>query len=120
MRSETPAHSRCGGCPAKVGAGGGVGPLQAACRTVDDAEERPDRQLESELEPGLELVPAPRVHSGLAPAPALAAPDQERAAALIEVAFGECERLLMRSPARQRITIKPRSRRRAGGRRRRA
>ena len=72
--------------------------MPATRRTADDAEERPDGQLESELEPGLEFVPSPRVHSDLAPAPALAAPDQQRAAAVIEIGFDECERLLDAEP----------------------
>jgi hypothetical protein len=75
VRSKTPAHTRCGGCPAKVGAGRSVGPPQAACRAVDDAEERPDGKLESDLEPWMELVPAPCVHSDIASTSALAAPD---------------------------------------------
>jgi hypothetical protein len=40
------------------------------------------------------LFPAPRVHADLAAAPSLATPDEERPAALIEVAFRESERFL--------------------------
>jgi hypothetical protein len=36
---------------------------------------------------------AASVHSDLAPMASRAAPDQERAAAVIEVGFGECERV---------------------------
>jgi hypothetical protein len=48
--------------------------------------------------PGVELFPAPCLHADLAAASALAAPDQERAAAVIEVAFGESERFLDSEP----------------------
>ena len=62
-------------------------------------------------QPGLELLPAPVVHADLSAPAALAAADQQRAAARVEVGLGERERLVMRSPARQRTTIRPRSRR---------
>jgi hypothetical protein len=44
------------------------------------------------------VVPSPCVHADLAAAPALAAPDQERPAAVIEIAFGERERFLDAKP----------------------
>jgi hypothetical protein len=40
------------------------------------------------------LFPSPRVDANLATAPALPAPDQQRATALVEIAFGEGERFL--------------------------
>src|SRR5215216_2673884 len=61
--------------------------------TVDDAEQRPDRQLNAHVEPGRELFPGPVVHPDLAAAAALAAPHQQRAAARVEVGLGERERL---------------------------
>jgi hypothetical protein len=43
---------------------------------------------------GLKFLPAPVVHADLAPAPALAAADQQRAAALVEIGLGKRERFL--------------------------
>jgi hypothetical protein len=57
-------------------------------------QQRPDGKLESQLEPWLELLPAPRVHSDLAASPALAAADEQRAAPVIEIGLGERERFL--------------------------
>jgi hypothetical protein len=48
-------------------------------------------ELESLGEPRLRFVPCPGVHADLAPAAALAAADEQGAAPLIEVGFGECE-----------------------------
>jgi hypothetical protein len=62
--------------------------MAAACRTVDHAEQRPDRQLQTQLEPGLQLLPAPGVHADLAAPAALAASDEHGATALIEIALG--------------------------------
>jgi hypothetical protein len=70
----------------------------AARRAVDDAQHGTDRKLGPEVKQGLEFVPSPCVHADLAAAPALAAPDQERAAALIEIALGQSERLLDPQP----------------------
>src|SRR3954468_22743626 len=53
----------------------------------------PDRQLEPEVQPGRELFPGPVVDADLAAAAALAASDQERSAAGVEVGLGERERL---------------------------
>jgi hypothetical protein len=44
------------------------------------------------------LLEAPCVHADLAPAPALATTDEEGAAALIEIAFGQRERFLDAQP----------------------
>src|SRR5688572_2223274 len=74
-------------------AGGAGCPQPSACRTVDDAEQRSDRQLDPGLEPWFELLPRPVVHADLAAAAALAAPHQQRSAARIEVGLGERERL---------------------------
>ena len=78
---------------------GGVGPVMAMRRTVDDAEQRPDGKPDSQLEPRLELLPAPRVHADLAAASALAAPDEQRAPAVIKVGFGKRKRLLDAQPS---------------------
>jgi hypothetical protein len=58
--------------------------VASARRAVDDAEQRTDRELAAHVSSqGWSLFPSPRVHADLAPAPALAAPDHERAATLI-------------------------------------
>jgi hypothetical protein len=74
--------------PAQIGSRGGARPKAAACRTVDHAEQRPDRQLQAQLEPWLQLVPAPGVHADLAAPAALAASDEQGPTALIEIALG--------------------------------
>ena len=51
-------------------------------------------KFEAELEPGLELLPAPVGHADLASASALAAADEQRASSLVEVSLGERERFL--------------------------
>jgi hypothetical protein len=63
-------------------------------RAVDDAEQRPSRQLGAGGEPGAQLLAAPLVHADLAAAAALAATHQEGAAPRVEVVLGERERLL--------------------------
>jgi len=73
VRRETAPDAGGNGGSAEVGPGGDTGPLAAARRTVDDAEQRSDRKLEPQLEPGLELFPAPRIHPDLAAPAALAA-----------------------------------------------
>jgi hypothetical protein len=45
----------------------------------------------AQVEPRLQLVPAPGIHADLAPPAALATPHRQRAAALIEVGLGERE-----------------------------
>jgi hypothetical protein len=72
--------------------------VASARRAVDHAEQRTDGELAPQVKPGPELFPAPCVHADLATAPALAAPDQERATALVEIAFGERERFLYAQP----------------------
>ena len=54
-RREAPPHARRGG-PSQVGACGPAGPVPAACRAVDDAEQRPDRKLDAQREPRLHLL----------------------------------------------------------------
>jgi hypothetical protein len=53
-----------------------------------------DRQLDARLEPGRELFPGPVVHADLAAPAALAAADEQRSAARVEVGLGERERLV--------------------------
>jgi hypothetical protein len=53
---------------------------------------------------------SPGVHADLATPTALSSPDEQRAASLIDIGLGQGERFL-RSPARHKITVSPRSRR---------
>jgi hypothetical protein len=57
-----------------------------------------DRELTPYVKPRLEFFPSPCVHADLATTPALAAADQERGTAVIEIAFGESERFLHAQP----------------------
>jgi hypothetical protein len=98
MRRGPATHTRCGGGPAQVRASGGARPHSAAGRTIDDAEQRTDGQLESPLQPRLQFLLSPRVHTHLAAASAFAATDEQRAAAVVEIGFGERERFLNAQP----------------------
>src|ERR671935_216983 len=75
-RRRTPASRATA---AQLRTGGAGCPRPSACRTVDDAEQRSDRQLDPHGQPGRELLPGPVVH------PHLAAP--------AKVGLGERERL---------------------------
>jgi hypothetical protein len=61
---------------------------------VDDPEQRPDGKVESELEPWLEFFPAPGVHADFSASSALAVSDEQRAAGMVEIGFGEGEGFL--------------------------
>jgi hypothetical protein len=93
MRGEPAANAGLFGGPVELGADPGWCARTSACRASKDAEERADRQAGADLEPGLELVPCPAVHSDLATFASLAVPDEDRAAIMIQVGFGERERL---------------------------
>jgi hypothetical protein len=90
-REATPDCRSCGGAP-KLYADSVLRPWPTAGRAADDAEERPDRQLFADLEPWVELLPAPAVHADLAALAALAAAHQDRPAGTVKVALGERER----------------------------
>jgi hypothetical protein len=70
----------------------------SARRAIDDAQQGTDRKLGPQLEPGSEFLPSPGVQADLAAAATLAVPDQERAAALIEMALGQSERFVDPQP----------------------
>jgi hypothetical protein len=91
---EAPTDTRWRASPALVRAGGGARPRSAARGTGDDAEERPDWQVDPQLEPGPRFFPAPRVHADLAATSALAATDKQCATAVIEIGFGEAQGFL--------------------------
>ena len=98
VRREASPDTGRDGRPARLGSRGGIGPRAPACRAGEDAEEWSDGKVDARLEPGLELSPAPGVHADFAAASALAATDQHRAAALIEIGLGERERLVDPQP----------------------
>jgi hypothetical protein len=98
MRREPAPHTRPRGYPPKLVADSGAVPRPPARGAVDDAEQRPDRQLGPGGEPGAQLFPAPLVHADLAPAATLAEAHQQRAAALIEIVLGQRARLLHPQP----------------------
>jgi len=91
-REATPDCRSCGGAP-KLYADSVLRPWPTAGRAADDAEERPDRQLFADLEPWVELLPAPAVHADLAALAALAAAHENRATTRVKIAFGQRKRL---------------------------
>src|SRR5829696_780552 len=85
-----PPRRRC----AAARRGRGRRPVASARRAVEDAQQWTDRKRAPQLAPGLQFFPAPGVHADLATAPALAAPNQQPAASVIEVSLGEREGFL--------------------------
>src|SRR4051812_24827363 len=73
-RRRTPAAAAVRRSSARAAAGDQWRPRVVP---FDDAQQRTDRKLGPQLQPGLELLPAPGVHADLATAPALAAPNQQ-------------------------------------------
>src|SRR5215216_1510803 len=94
VRREAAPDTRLAGEPAKLDARVGARPRPPARRAVDDAEQRPDRQLDPGGQPRSKLLPPPRVHADLAPPAALAVAHEQRPAPGVEVALAEHERFL--------------------------
>jgi hypothetical protein len=94
VRCETSPHPGSHGGVPQLGSGARGRPVPPARRTRDDAEQGPDWELEPGLKPRLKLVPRPGVHADLAASIALAATDQQRSAAWVEIHFGERQRFL--------------------------
>jgi hypothetical protein len=94
VRREPAPDARPRRAAAELAADSRGRPRPPAGAAVDDAEQRPDGQLGPRGEPGAQVFSAPLVHAHLAPAAALAATNQERAAALVEVVLHERQRLL--------------------------
>ena len=65
MRREPPTHAGLGGETSKLPADSSRRPCATAGRAVDDAEQRPDRQLHTVLEPAVEMLETPVIHSDL-------------------------------------------------------
>jgi hypothetical protein len=95
---------------AQVRACGRTGPRAASRGAVDHAEERPHRELEPDCVPRPQLLPGPLVHADLAPAAALAAADEQRAAAAVEVRLAERESLVDSQSGSPEPTIRARRR----------
>src|SRR3954452_20586016 len=110
MRGEAPSHARLGGEATELNPDAGARPGSASRRTVDDAEQRPDRQLDACGKPGRQLLPAPGVHADLAPTATFAAAHEQRPAPRVKVALAEREASWMRSPPRQSTAIRARKR----------
>src|SRR3954471_2374791 len=92
--ARTAPHARLGGEPAELDAHARARPRPLARWAVDDAEQRPDRELKAGGNPRLQLLPAPRVHADLAAPAALAAAQEQGPAARVEVAVAQRQRLL--------------------------
>jgi len=54
---------------------------------VDHAQQRPDREIATNLKPRVELLPCPAVHPDLAPLAAFPSPDAYRAASAATIAL---------------------------------
>nr|WP_249019304.1 hypothetical protein [Conexibacter sp. S30A1] len=89
-----PAPDPGGGSGAvQLGANAGGAAPSASRGSVQDAEERSDRQGLAQLDPWLELVPRPAVHPDLPALAALALTHEDRPTDGVKVCFGERERL---------------------------
>src|SRR5213082_3268876 len=93
VRREPTAHPRRAGRLAQLDANPGWRAGTAAGGSTEHAEQRANRQPRADLEPRLELLPGPTVHSNLAPLAALAAAHQHGAACPVEIALRQSERL---------------------------
>jgi hypothetical protein len=98
VRREATTHASVGSQMAKGVAGGGAGPRSSSSRAGEDAQQRADRQLDAELEPRRDLLPAPRVHADFSTLAAVAMADQDGAARAVQVTLGEGERLADAKP----------------------
>src|SRR5215210_1247032 len=87
MRRKAPPHTGLGGKPTELDPDPGARQGPAASGAVDDAEQRPHRQLDPVAEPGRQLLPAPGVHADLAPTATLALAHEQRPPPRIEVAL---------------------------------
>ncbi len=111
VRGEPSADTCCNGGAPQLSSSGGGRPLTTTRSAVEDTEQRANWKLDAQFEPWQELVPSPRVHADFATTSAFAATYEQRAAWVVEIGFRERSASWMRKSARQRTTIKPRSRR---------
>ena len=89
---EAPSHACGRGRVMQLFARGRRFPTSSGGRSVDHAQHGADGKLTADIEPGVELVPCPAVHSDLSALAALSTPDEHRAAGAVQVAFLESER----------------------------
>src|SRR3954463_12800013 len=94
VRRETPANACGRRRAAQLGPRRVRRPWSSSGRAVDDAEQRADRELEAHIDPTLQVLPGPLVHTDLAPAPALAAAHEQGSATVVEVRLVERERVV--------------------------
>jgi hypothetical protein len=67
-------------------------PTAASRRSVDYTEHCADRELATELEPRIELLPRPPIHPDLTTLAALSAPDHDSAAGPVQIALLQRQR----------------------------
>jgi hypothetical protein len=77
--------------------------------SADDGEQPSDRQTGAQAEPWFEVGPCPAVHSDLTPLIALAVANEQSSSLRIESVSLSASASLIRSAARHRTTITPRS-----------
>src|SRR5918992_6194688 len=94
VRREAPADAGQRRGASELGAGRGGRPRTSERRAADDAEQRPDWEFDADVQPWLDLLPAPVVHADLAAAAAFATTDEKRAAAWVEIGLADSERLV--------------------------
>jgi hypothetical protein len=85
--------------------------VTSSCGAIDDAQQRPDRYRDAQIEPRPKFVPSPSVHADLASASSLATAHEHGAAPMIEVSLGKRERLLDAQPRAPEDDDQARSRR---------
>jgi hypothetical protein len=89
---EPPSHPRHAGGVVQLLACGRRFPMASGGRSVDHAQHGADRELASDLEPRIELLPRPTVHSDLAAFAALATPDEYGAARSVQIVLLQSQR----------------------------
>ena len=87
VRSEPTPNASFGGRVMQLFARGRRFPAPARGRSVDYAQQCPDRELLADLEPWGELVPRPTVHPDLTALAAFPTPDEHCAAGAVQVAL---------------------------------
>jgi len=92
VRREAPSDTRRGGRMMQLLTRSRCLPPAPGGRAMHHAQHRADRELATDLQPRVELLPRPTVHPHLATFATLPAADQHRAAALIQIALLERER----------------------------
>jgi hypothetical protein len=108
VRRESPTHTRAEGKGAQRRSDGGRRPWSSLCWAVDDAQQRADRQRDSDAQPRVDLLPGPPVHADLASLSAIAATNEDAAARPVKVTLGQRKRLADAQPGAQSTTMSAR------------